>query len=251
MSALKSSTASALLSSALLAAAIFGAVAAETVVSEAACVSSATECTCNEHPPSGVCTRPTANGKCLDGECVDAMRCDCMGFEMCAINTCGKWTAVPPAVRSLTTEFQCTYDQNGSPCMSHTSFVDTVTGAENAQTAAVTAVDETVKDQGEAVVLLSASVGYETETVRAVRELPAVPPSDDITEAELAEVAAEAEETVAAVKEISEGTCARSAAACSRPSDREPAPRTVTFYECKKNETLTLTTTSLLLPLSR
>lgn len=208
MSARMSSRTMRLLSSALLVAAVFGAAAAEPAAAEPACVSSATECTCTEHPPSGICTRSLDNGKCLDGECVDAMRCDCMGYEMCAINTCGKWAAVPPAVRSLTTEFQCTYDQNGSPCMSHTAFVDTVAASDNAQTAVVASVDETIEDQSEAVVALSSVITFQKDALAAVREMPEVPPNDNVTEEELEEVRADADETIAAMKDVSEGKCA-------------------------------------------
>lgn len=174
---------------------------------KSSCVLSSTECTCSEHTGSGVCTYPTGGGKCLDGECSDSMRCDCFGFELCAISTCGKWDFTPPAVRSVTNEFQCTYVADGSHCRTSTDFVGTVEGSTNARDAAVVFVDESIVDEREVGVCVSASLSYKEEALDMLRNLQAVSETkkEELTEEELAEVQAEADLTVVAVKEITVG----------------------------------------------
>lgn len=180
---------------------------ADVAVLEPKCVSNATDCTCSEHPGSGVCTQPLAGGKCLDGECSDSMRCDCLGFELCAINPCGRWEATPPAVRSLESEFQCSYVDGGAQCRTHTTFVDTVQGSTNAKDAAVVAVDELSVDERESTAVLSASFVYQSEALTIFRKLEAQPENQNelITDFELEDVKVDVAQTVLAVEEISVG----------------------------------------------
>lgn len=168
------------------------------------CVLSSTECTCSEHPASGVCTSKTSSGKCIDGECQPSMRCDCFGFEKCAISTCGKWEAVPPAVRSLTKEFQCQYNPNGTNCRTVTDLADTVEGSKNAQDATVVFVDEAIVDEREVGISLATCVNYKVEALSVLRNVQTVADTkeENLLPEELSEVQSEVNRTVLAVQQV-------------------------------------------------
>lgn len=177
---------------------------AQEVVEEDGCIMDPKECTCAESPSAGECTRPVEGGKCLQDDCMPSFKCDCFGYELCSISTCGRWTPAVNAILSRTSEFQCKYEATGSKCRTATSFLDTLSGADNAKIASIKYVDDISVDEVEVASDLKESLSFKIATLDACRAVTTR--SDEVSVEEMTDLNslsdAVIEETKAISKEI-------------------------------------------------
>lgn len=184
------------------------AVSAVDVAEEEGCVVTPSECTCAESPAAGACTRPTEGGKCLQGDCNPAHKCDCFGYELCSIQNCGKWTPAVSAILSRTSEFQCKYEADASKCRTVMVVMDTLESSDNAKSASTKYVDDVVEDEQDMAKSLKEALTFKIQTLNAFSFVTLR--VDEVLPKELEEVVALAdivvEETQMIVKEIDETT---------------------------------------------
>jgi hypothetical protein len=173
-------------------------VSAATTMPRSECILGPRECTCSKQPPSGLCTRPSADGKCLQGACTkESYRCDCWGFEKCAISTCGQHRPDTSAIPSADVEFRCTYVADAGQCRNVAGFMDSVESSDNARDSSIVFVDESVVEEREIINELATTLNYKLQVLDAMRAVDRR--GDLVTEADLADVTAEAETVVTAV----------------------------------------------------
>lgn len=153
----------------LVVATSFSVSAAQKTSVDEGCVMSSAECTCAQSPAAGECTRPTEKDNCLQGDCVPSHKCDCFGYELCAISTCGKWSPAVNAILSRTAEFQCKYDVAGSKCRTATVVMDTLDAADNSKAASTKYVDDIVVDELEMAADLKEALPFKVQTLDAFR----------------------------------------------------------------------------------
>lgn len=133
------------------------------------CAMTPSQCTCAQSPSTGACTRPTDGGKCLQGDCAPPHKCDCFGYELCSIDTCGKWLPTVNAIMSRTAEFQCRHEKGGAKCRKATGVSDTLDSADSAKAAFTKHVDDIAVDEAELAADLKESITFKIQTLRAGR----------------------------------------------------------------------------------
>ena len=107
---------------------------------EQGCVITNTSCPCAIRSSSGMCMRHQGGNQCLMGECSEGYKCDCLGFEVCSISTCAKYTTVENAIPSEENLFQCHLTPEAGTCIDFESFQDTIA-----------AVDSSTRESSESV----------------------------------------------------------------------------------------------------
>lgn len=136
----------------------------------------------------------------MQAECNESFRCDCWGFEVCSIDSCGKYVPTHGAVLSSDITFQCELDASGSKCRNPSDYMDNIEGAENARDSAVVFVDEAVVDEREVAIELAASMNYKMTALDAIRSLDRH--NENITDGEINAVSEDAELVAVTVQEI-------------------------------------------------
>ena len=150
------------------------------------CVITPTRCNCSPTTPSGTCTRPQGDGTCLLGPCQSGFRCDCLGFETCAVSKCGKYVPVGNEEPSLTVPFQCAIMDNANDCITMTDVLDTVEAARNAASHLSVINDMVTTTSIEVINMLRTLLGQKQVVGQMLRDVDRF--SDDIPKPELDEI---------------------------------------------------------------
>lgn len=119
------------------------------------CVLQEDKCQCALTTPSGTCLRSQGDGTCLLGLCQEGYRCDCFGFEVCSLSTCGKLVPIGSILPSEVNPFACENNPGAGACVVVMDFLDSVAAAVNAEAAAVVSTDEATEDEGKIVTMLA------------------------------------------------------------------------------------------------
>lgn len=79
--------------------------------------------------------------------CNEGYRCDCFGYEMCSRATCSKYTTAANVIPSETEPFKCQLTPDAGICTDFTTFIDTVSAADNAQAEASVNTGESIEEE--------------------------------------------------------------------------------------------------------
>lgn len=178
-------------------------------VDDEGCVLTSSECTCAENPAQSECTRSTKEGKCLQGDCKPSHKCDCFGYELCAVSKCGKWSPAVSAILSRSTEFRCGYEAEGAQCRSAKEIMDTLESSDNAKSASTKYVDDIAKDEAELAKDVADAVFYKMQALDALKAITSR--VDEVLPKELAEVSELAAEVMTETKLVVREMCEASA----------------------------------------
>lgn len=166
------------------------------------CVMTPNACQCAPSTPSGTCLRSQGDGTCLLGLCQEGYRCDCFGYELCGVSTCGKHISIGNTVPSETVPFQCKYSPGSGKCTNPVEILDTVNGAVNAETDAAVTTDETTTDEIDSTKEIEEIQKEKKALSTILKEVERV--ADDLPDEELEEIDVEAEIVEDAVEEAAE-----------------------------------------------
>ena len=158
-----------------------------------------TSCPCAVRASSGMCMRHQGSNQCLMGECSEGYKCDCLGFEICTISSCAKFTTAENAIPSVDTPFQCHLTPGAGTCIDFDSFKDSVVATDAAKEESTQSV-KTVTEDYIAVTSDIAEINQDKVVIdEAIKELDAYPA--DITEEERSDVE---EDVLQAVEDMAE-----------------------------------------------
>lgn len=163
-----------------------------------ACVITNSSCTCAMQTPSGTCMRHQGDGACLMGQCNNGYKCDCMGFEQCAVSNCSIYTTTNLAVPSELKEFPCQLTPSAGKCITFETFLDTVDAVDSAKTTSTAALHETTTDLTD-MTYDQAEMLADKAAVDDVLEQLDVQGAGDVTEEERAEVDSDSLEVSTAI----------------------------------------------------
>lgn len=91
--------------------------------------------------------RFNGDGTCLIENCNERYRCDCFGYEICRRATCNNYTTAANIIPSKPEPFKCQLTPSASICTDFTTFIDTVSGADNAHAEASVNADEPIEEE--------------------------------------------------------------------------------------------------------
>lgn len=120
------------------------------------------------------------------GECSEGYKCDCLGFEMCRISSCAKYTTAENAIPSEETPFQCHLTPNAGRCIDFDTFIDSLVAMDTAKAEASQVVKTVMEDY---VVMTADIAEIQQEKVLiddVIKELDAYPA--EITEEDRSDV---------------------------------------------------------------
>ena len=153
---------------------------------EQGCVITETSCPCAIRSSSGMCMRHQGGNQCLMGECSEGYKCDCLGFELCSIASCAKYTTLENAIPSEENLFQCHMTPDAGTCIDFESFQDTIVATDSATRESSEAVKSVTEYSKEATADLGEIQEDKIKIDDAIRELNTFPL--DVSEEEWADM---------------------------------------------------------------
>lgn len=166
------------------------------------CIMTTTECQCAQTTPSGMCTRNQGDGTCLLGKCSAGFRCDCFGFEVCAINKCSKHIPIGTEDPSETVPFRCESRAGNADCIVLKDVIETATAAVNAEADATASNDESTEIELEAANDLETVQNQKKAVMQMLKDVERV--ADDMPDEELDAIDADVEQVEDAIEETTE-----------------------------------------------
>lgn len=167
-------------------------------IAQESCILTEKSCQCSKSTPTGTCLRSQGDGTCLLGLCSEGYRCDCLGYEICDLTTCGKHVPIGSGAMSDTKPFKCRMELDAGTCLNAAGFVDTLSGANNAAADAFVSREEASVHEATSLTELGEIMAEKKTVNEMLMELDRV--AIDIPDEELEEIEAAAVAVFEAVK---------------------------------------------------
>lgn len=110
--------------------------------SDSDCIITTSTCPCSLQMSAGKCIRHQGHGLCLLQSCKNSYRCDCLGFEQCAISKCSKYVSMNAEAVKEKDAFKCHESRDVGSCVEFSGFLHTLSAARNAKVEASVSVRE-------------------------------------------------------------------------------------------------------------